>query len=84
MGIKVHIDRLVLDGLPIQNHESSAIQKAIENELTRLLAEGGLSPNLATGGAFTDIPLGAMKVVESSPPKIGKEIARAVYRGIGK
>lgn len=84
MRIQVYIDRLVLDGLPVQNHEGSAIREAIERELTRLLAEGGLSPELVTNGAFTDLPVGTMKVAESNSTKIGREIARTIHRGIGK
>jgi hypothetical protein len=84
MRIQVHIDRLVLDGLPVQNQDGSAIQEAIERELTRLLAEGGLSPDLASGGAFTNIRAETIKITENSPPKIGRKIAHAVYGGIGQ
>jgi hypothetical protein len=84
MKIEVHIDWLVLEGLPVKKHDSPAIQEAIESELTRLLLEGRLSSNLATGGTFTNVPVESMEIAKNSPPKIGKEIARAVYRGIGE
>lgn len=84
MKIQVHIDRLVLDGLPVRNRESKAINEAIEKELTRLLAEGRLPEILETNGAFTRLPAGTMKVAENNPSMIGTEIARAIYRGIGQ
>jgi hypothetical protein len=82
--INIRIDRLVLDGLPVRDRDGPAIRKAVEAELTRLVAAGGLSPGLAAGGAFPGVRAGDMTVPGSSPAKIGKEIARTVYGGIGK
>ncbi|MGB9176690.1 MAG: hypothetical protein WCB46_08150 [Methanoregula sp.] len=84
MTIRVHIDRLVLDGVPVQRHEGPAVQRSLEKELARLLAEGGLSADLASGGAYPDIPAADMNISGSSAREIGKGIARAVYGGIGR
>ena len=83
-GIQVHIDRLVLDGLPVQNHEGPAVKKAFQAELGRLLAEGNLSAELTGGGAFREMPGGSMTIGQRDPRKIGREIARVVYGGIGR
>jgi hypothetical protein len=84
MTIRIHIEELLLDGLPVLGHEGPAVRKAVEKELSRLFAEGGLSRELAGGGAFPDVPNGNMKITGTGPSKIGKEIARAVYGGIGR
>jgi hypothetical protein len=84
MTIRVHIDRLVLEGMPVRSHEGPAVQKAVEKELTRLLAEGGLSADLASGGAYPEVPALNLTTSGSSPKEIGKGIARAVYGGIGR
>ena len=47
--IKVHIERLVLEGLPVMRSEGPLVQAAVQAELSRLLAEGGLGPGLASG-----------------------------------
>jgi hypothetical protein len=84
MTIRVHIDRLVLEGMTVQRHEGPAVQKAVETELARLLAEGGLSGDLVSGGAYPDIPAADMNISGTSAREIGKGIARAVYGGIGR
>ena len=43
MNINIHIERLVLDGLPVAGPDSSIVQVAIETELARALAGQGLS-----------------------------------------
>ncbi len=35
MNINIHIERLVLDGLPVTGPDSSIVQVAIETELAR-------------------------------------------------
>ena len=52
MNIHVHIERLVLDGLPVAPGRGDLVREAVEAELTRLLAEGGLVPGLTSGGAL--------------------------------
>jgi hypothetical protein len=84
MTIRVQIDKLVLDGLPVRRHEGPVVQRAMEKELARLFAEGGLSPELEAGGAYPDLPPGTMNVSGSSPREIGKGIAQAVYGVIGR
>jgi len=46
MNIKVSIERLVLDGLPVSSAQGSLIGAAVETELARLLATGGLEMGL--------------------------------------
>jgi hypothetical protein len=84
MTIRIQINQLVLDGTPVQRQEAPVIVRAVEKELTRLLSEGGLSQNLASGGEYPEIRAGRMKITSNNPREIGKEIAQAVYGGIGR
>jgi hypothetical protein len=77
MDINLHIERLVLDGLPIRRSQGALVQAAVEAELAHLLAEGGLASSLQSGGA---VPMQLAE--EAKPAQIGRQIARAVHRGL--
>ena len=47
----LHIERLVLDGLPVTSAEGTRIREAVESELLKLFAAGQLSGEFARGGA---------------------------------
>ncbi len=84
MNIEVHIERLILDGLPIERSQGPYLQAAVEAELTRLLAENGLAPDLQSGGAVPKVwTNGIQLALGSGPIQIGTQIARSVYGGIG-
>ena len=55
MTIHVHIERLVLDGLPVTHAQGPQVRAAVEAELARWLAERGLAPGLAQGGAAPSV-----------------------------
>ncbi len=82
MNINLHIERLVLEGLPIAQGAGPLVQQAVEAELSRLLADG-VSPRLLGGGALPHSPAGAIQLTKNiSPAAIGRQIARSVYGGI--
>jgi hypothetical protein len=82
--INLHIERLVLDGLPVSRLQGSLVQAAVERELARLLVTGGLSPGFQAGGAVPSLRVGNIRLEkERQPGAIGKQIADAVYGGIG-
>jgi hypothetical protein len=82
MNIHLHIERLVLDGVAVD--QPNILRKALEQELTERLMEGGLSPELRPGGAVPYLRGGAIVLGQSShPAKLGTQIAGAVFRGIG-
>ncbi len=84
MNIIVHIDQLVLDGVPVAPHERSLLQAAIQAELTRLLSEGGISEMLQAGGAVPAIAGGSIELgAGQQSDKLGQSIAQAAYSGIG-
>ena len=85
MKINLHIERLVLDGLPVSRSEGALVQTEVEAELSRLLGAGGLSPELQSGAAVPSVPAGNIEVnANSKPARLGQQIATAVFGGIGK
>ena len=85
MNINLHIDRLVLDGLPIDRQQGSLVKAAVEAELSRLLTANGLANGLMTGGAMPSAPAPGIQMSgDTSPTRLGQQIGRAVYGGIGK
>ncbi len=84
MKIKLHIERMVLDGLAVDRTHGGRVRAAVEHELRRLLASGGVAPELKSGGAVPSVRGGNIRVEERSrPADLGKNIAGAVYGGIG-
>jgi hypothetical protein len=83
MTVHLHIERLVLDGLPLEAADGPAVQAAVEAELTRLLSEEGVGPGLQRGGALaslrgTDVELPSAP----DPGTVGREIGGAVHRSL--
>ena len=85
MKINLHIERLILDGLPIAHHQGSIVKVAVEAELTCLLAANGLNPDFQSGGAVPSVKADGIQMTnDSRPADLGNQIAKAVYGGIGK
>jgi hypothetical protein len=83
--IDVSIEHLIMDGLPVEPGQGDVVRKAVESELSRLLAEGGIGQELAGGGAVPSVPGGSINIGEKShPQKIGRQIAGAVYGGLNR
>lgn len=47
--MNIPIERLILDGLPVEAGESVLVQAAVEAELVRLFSERGIPRDLQTG-----------------------------------
>jgi hypothetical protein len=85
MNINLHIERLVLDGLNIESGHGAVVKEAVEAELARLFSEGGLAPGLQSGGAWSNIqPVSIALNGNENPLRLGQEIARSIYAGIGE
>jgi hypothetical protein len=84
MNIHLTIERLILDGLPIDASQRDLVQAAVETELARLFADGTLSPSLLNGGAFPSLSVDAIQLTQGGgPAQIGAQVAQALYGGIG-
>lgn len=83
MNVRLHIEHLILDGLPIEAAQAPAVQGAVEAELSRLLTERGLAPELRQGGAVPYARGEDLRPAEdNTPARLGESIARAVHGGI--
>ena len=85
MNIRLHIDRLILDGLNVDPGQGALVKASVEAELTRLLMDGGLAGGLQSGGAFPSIRTDTIEFAgNDNPLRQGQKIARSIYNGIGE
>jgi hypothetical protein len=78
MNINVHIERLILDGVPESSAQGPAVGAAVESELARLLTIEGLAASASR--AEPHLPAGHIHLMpEVSPPSLGQQIGAAVY-----
>jgi hypothetical protein len=85
MSIAVHIERLVLDGVPIPHRHRAQVQAAIQQELSRLIAANGLAVDMQASGVLPRVGGGEIHLEDDEQPgRLGAQIARAIYKGIGK
>lgn len=82
MNVDLHIDRLVIEGLAVAPGEHRLIGAAVERELGRLLAAGGVSPALAAGGSVASLRAAPIRLATQDPASIGTQIARTVHGGL--
>jgi hypothetical protein len=82
MNIQLHIERLILDGVPLSRVEAQRMQGVLEVELSRLLSEGGLAPQLLQGGTVPSLQTRQTNPFENAVA-MGSQVAQAVYGGIG-
>jgi hypothetical protein len=81
MKINVSIERLVLEGLPLNQAQGALVQAAVETELARLLAEQGMSH--VSGLAVPSLPANSIDVTrESNPAQLGHQIAQAIHSSL--
>jgi hypothetical protein len=84
MKITLHIERLILDGLPITSHDAPLVRAAVEAELTRLFAERRIDPSPRASTMVPHGRAGSINLTHDLPPaRLGQEIAGAVYKSIG-
>jgi hypothetical protein len=82
--IHLYIDRLILDGLPVDGIQTPQVQMAVEAELTRLLVENGIAASLQAGGAMPSLRANEIQATAASnPAQMGSQIAQSIYSGIG-
>jgi hypothetical protein len=83
MNINLHIERLVLEGLPVAPSQSALVQSLVERELARLLAQKGVSEQLQSGTSLQSVRAGDIQFGQGAGVQIiGRQIARAVHSHI--
>ncbi|HYD82091.1 MAG TPA: hypothetical protein VEC06_19985 [Paucimonas sp.] len=81
MSIHLHIERLVLDGLPFDARQEPLLRAALEAELARMLSNGlGSAP---AAGATPAVAGGTVRFRSGDGAgELGTRIARALHEGI--
>lgn len=80
-SIELHIEELVLHGLPLTRRQGSDVQAAVETELARLLTTQGLKHS--TSGATPHLSAGSIQFAGNDhPSRLGHQIAHAIYGGL--
>lgn len=81
-SVRLHIERLVVDEPLLAVGHGVTLQAAIETELTRLLAEGGLVPHADSD--IASLTTHDIQVAHREHPvPLAKQIAQAVHATIG-
>ena len=84
MNIKLNIERLILDGVPLERRHWPLVQAAVEKELARLLTTHGLGGEWQSGGAVPRVSAPSFRLANDNPPsKLGQQIAGSIYGSIG-
>ena len=83
MTLTVHVEQLVLDGIDLSPGGGVPLRLALQAELARLLASGGLPSSLHRGAALESLP-GDNVTFEAAekPSSMGRSIAHAVNGGL--
>ncbi len=80
-SIELHIDELVVHGLPLTDSQGRLVQAAVETELARLLLQRGIdcsSDSRISHVSGSTIPFAR----NIEPMHLGQQIAQAVYVGL--
>lgn len=81
--IEVEIEQLVLEGF--DPRDSSRIRAALERELGRLLAEGGVPGAWRAGGSVARVDAGSFEVAPGgSAETVGTKIAARLHGGLNR
>lgn len=81
MKINLHIERLVLDGLPATGSQGALVRAAVESELARLFAGGNL--NHLQSGAVPYAAAAPIQLTQNfNPSRLGHQIAIAIHGSI--
>ena len=84
MTIRLHIDRVVLDGVDVPHGSRRALRESLERELANRIAADGISNALAGGVAVPAVSAPPIELAHGTAvSKLGASIAASVYAGIG-
>ena len=79
MTIRLHIERLVLDGVILHGAERARLERSLVAELTDLLAAAGTATLLAEHGALASVRAPDLRVqTNASGAAIGTSIAHSL------
>lgn len=80
-SVHLQIERLVLDGFPLNASQAARLQLTVEQELGRMLAT--TPPESWTSGATRQLPATPIHLAPGNSPAIwGRQIARTLFTTI--
>lgn len=83
MNLHLHIERLVLHGLPLDARDVPQLQAAVERELARLLGESSLAAGFHTSATLASLHGGSIQWTGGvSAATLGAQLGAAVYGGL--
>jgi hypothetical protein len=83
VNVRLHIDRLVLDGIAVPEGDRPQLREAVAHELTRLIGEGGVNSSFDTGTTWPAVDGGELRLHQgASAHDLGVRIAGALYGGL--
>jgi hypothetical protein len=82
--INVHIERLILDGLPVAHGERSLVKMGLEDEFAQLLSMHGLPSPFRSGDVAYLRTSNIHIASDTGPLNVGHQIAEKVYQGSAK
>jgi len=84
MTIDVHIERLIIEGLPLSPADGRVVRAAAAAELERLLGAADPPAVARAGGTWASLPAPALPAAATRAPRgLGHAIAGAVYQSLG-
>ena len=82
-SIELHIDQLLMEGM--QPSDRYQFGHAVQTELARLLTEQGIPANVNSSAQLERLAAGNFAITSAPrPATVGRQVAEAVYRGIGQ
>jgi len=78
----LRVDRVVLDGVPLERGQSARLKEALEERLGELLQCHGLKATLQSGMASGLIGPAVQVPAESPPVDLGRAIAGSVHSAL--
>lgn len=81
MIIRLHIERVVIEGLPLNGAQTGVLRAALERELSRRFAEGTLDPKHLSG-SHAILRGGTVAVDGVAPARFGERIAASVHDSV--
>jgi hypothetical protein len=84
MSVRIHIDRLVLDGVDVAAGSHAALRAAVERELAHLVGQRGLAGEIAAGGTTPSLRAPQIEArAGTKPAQLGAAIAGSVAAAVG-
>jgi hypothetical protein len=79
MSVSIRIDRLVIDGYPMNAKEQKQLQAAFSSELANQLRHPDLLSRFKDGAALNQLSVPSFGMAaQSSPSHLGREAARSL------